>query len=183
MSFYWFGKLLILHYLQASEGQTWKLRNGLRYSCDQCIYAAAEEEDSVKTHYTQVFTYINLNKKFPIFFSFFVISVHSGLNLWLKSFFFSFLQSWINWGQHHHLLSRQLNAVVISELRLLNILYIHWHIKKSIPQAIISTIWLVFYSAKYTRSILFRLCVVVVVYHVTIVAFGHGLLKKFWPFW
>ena len=25
--------------------------------------------------------------------------------------------------------------------------------------------------------------VVVVVYHVTIVAFGHGLLKKFWPFW
>ena len=23
---------------------------------------------------------------------------------------------------------------------------------------------------------------VVVVYHVTIVAFGHGLLKKFWPF-
>ena len=24
---------------------------------------------------------------------------------------------------------------------------------------------------------------VVVVYHVTIVAFGHGLLKKFWPFW
>ena len=25
--------------------------------------------------------------------------------------------------------------------------------------------------------------VVVVVYHVTIVAIGHGLLKKFWPFW
>ena len=24
---------------------------------------------------------------------------------------------------------------------------------------------------------------VVVVYHVTIVAFGHGLLKKFWPLW
>ena len=24
---------------------------------------------------------------------------------------------------------------------------------------------------------------VVVVYHVTIVAIGHGLLKKFWPFW
>ena len=24
--------------------------------------------------------------------------------------------------------------------------------------------------------------VVVVVYHVTIVAFGHGLLKEFWPF-
>ena len=24
---------------------------------------------------------------------------------------------------------------------------------------------------------------VVVVYHVTIVAFGHGVLKKFWPFW
>ena len=26
-----------------------------------------------------------------------------------------------------------------------------------------------------------RYCVVVVVYHVTIVAIGHGLLKKFWP--
>ena len=25
--------------------------------------------------------------------------------------------------------------------------------------------------------------VVVVVYHVTIVAFGHGLSKKFWSFW
>ena len=24
---------------------------------------------------------------------------------------------------------------------------------------------------------------VVIVYHVTIVAIGHGLLKKFWPFW
>ena len=25
--------------------------------------------------------------------------------------------------------------------------------------------------------------IVVVVHHITIVAFGHGLLKKFWPFW
>ena len=31
--------------------------------------------------------------------------------------------------------------------------------------------------------VILPMCVVVVVYHVTIVAFGHGLLKKFWPFW
>ena len=29
----------------------------------------------------------------------------------------------------------------------------------------------------------FYIATVVVVYHVTTVAFGHGLLKKFWPFW
>ena len=31
-------------------------------------------------------------------------------------------------------------------------------------------------------SDLIKFVVVVVVYHVTIVAIGHGLLKKFWPF-
>ena len=36
---------------------------------------------------------------------------------------------------------------------------------------------------KKKKTLLFRTALHdVVVYHVTIVAFGHGLLKKFWPF-
>ena len=57
-----------------------------------------------------------------------------------------------------------------------------WHRKRP-KEIMIFKIYVYIHDLLHIYNLLHISPGVVVVYHVTIVAFGHGLLKKFWPFW